>query len=134
MSATTSSATLARGASAALSRSTAVTAWPRAASKRAYRPLPAATSRTLPSAAIRCAQRSIQGDGDDKDDACDVGCGVIARADGKASEAGPDPVGEVDGEVGPLVGGEHCGEHEADRRPGRDANRLHASAGRRIAR
>src|SRR5436190_9592994 len=106
MSATTSSAMPLTGAIAAPSRSTAVTAWPRAASQRACRPLPAATSRTLPPAAIRCAQREIHGDGDDNDDACEIGCRVIARAGGKASEAGPDPVREVDGEVGPLVGGE----------------------------
>src|SRR5678816_1088351 len=97
MSATTTCAMPCSAAVAALSRSTAVTTWPRAASQVVCRPLPAATSRTLPPGAIRCAQRSIHGDG---------GRGVIAPADG-GSEAGPDPVGEVDGEVGPLVGDEH---------------------------
>src|SRR6187455_2565106 len=98
MSATTTSAMPFSGVIAAASRSIAVTTWPRAASQVVCRPPPAATSRTLPPGAIRCAQRSIQGD-------VGIGCGVIAPADGEPSEAGPDPVGEIDGEVGPLVGG-----------------------------
>ena len=63
-----------------------------------------------------------------------VGCGVIAPVDGSASEAVPDPVGEVDGEVGALVGGEYRHQGERGRRPGGDSRRLHANAGRMIAR
>ena len=85
------------GAIAAASRSTAVTREPRAASQRMWRPLPQATSSTraarrgsgAPSARPRATGR------------------CRCSGDGGPSEAGPDPVGEVDRQVGPQVGGEH---------------------------
>src|SRR5450432_4934263 len=107
MSATIVSAASVRACIAAPSRSIAVTAKPGPASQRTGRPEPAATSRTLPPGAIRCAQRRSHGE-------AAAGGALIGPA---VLEARPQAIGEVDRDLGSLVRGKAERQRQCRRGP-----------------